>query len=393
MEKLKILLVANGYMTNTLGVLKVHYELKEEYERQGHTVDVLDFSVVYPNGYTPFKKIFEPLYTHQFWKYLKQHAHKYDVIDANVECIPYSKDSFGFSGLLLARSHGMRPVYMLADKIKSYHDELVKEQTNISFKTKLGNLYRSIQKHAGLKEFYDSVKYADIVHCLNQAEFDFLLEYGLPKEKLVIIPNGLLDSLIKNYNAVTISEKRNSLCFIGAWTIRKGIKDFSKIVSAVKMNSKLENVLLLGGSYDEAYTRKDFSTDNQNLLKIYPHFNPPEIPSHIKQCKVGIFPSYLEGFGLAIVEQLACGIPVVAYNIPGPTDILKPLDKTLLIEPGDIGAFATKVNEILKLNVADYTVLSETCKLESKKYLLSDIAKQFINLYNKNLSALQVPSI
>lgn len=389
MEKLRILLVANGYMTNVLGVLKVHYELKEEYERQGHSVDILDFSIIYPNGYTTFKKIFEPLYTYQFWKYLKQHAHKYDVIDANVECIPYSKASFGFKGLLLARSHGMRPVYMLAEKIKSYKDELIKEGSNISFKTKLGNIYRSVQKHTGLKEFYDSVKYADLVHCLNQAEFDFLWEYGLPEEKLVIISNGLLDSLIKKYAEVNIAEKTNSICFIGAWTIRKGIKDFDKIISVIKLNSKIENLLLLGGNYDEAYTRKDFSAKNQSLLKIYPHFKPPEIPSYIKQCKVGIFPSYLEGFGLAIVEQLACGIPVVAYKIPGPTDILKLLDETLLIEPGNTDQFAKKVSELLELNTTDYTLLSERCKSEAKKYLLSNIATQFINLYYKNLSAFQ----
>ncbi|MGI4729322.1 MAG: glycosyltransferase family 4 protein, partial [Janthinobacterium lividum] len=356
---------------------------------QGHSVDILDFSIIYPNGYTPLKKIFEPLYTYQFWKYLKQHAHKYDVIDANVECIPYSKESFGFKGLLLARSHGMRPVYMLAEKIKSYKDELIKEGSNISFKTKLGNLYRSAQKQTGLKEFYSSIKYADIVHCLNHAEYDYLLGYGLSKNKLIIIHNGLLDSSIEKYTQINSSDKINSLCFIGAWTIRKGIKDFDRIISEIKLNSKLESLLLLGGNYDEAYIRKDFSIKNQNVLKIYPSFKPSQIPAYIRQCKVGIFPSYLEGFALALIEQLACGIPVVAYKIPGSTDILSLLDNSLLIEPGNTEQFAKKVSELLELDTTDYTLLSEKCKSEAKKYLLSNIATQFINLYYKNLNVFQ----
>jgi hypothetical protein len=113
MEKLKILIVASGVMTNVLGVLKVHYDLKEAYEEEGHLVDVLDFSVVYPNGFTTFTKIFDKLYTYRFWQYLKIHAHKYDVIDANYECIPYSKESFNFKGVLLVRSHGIKPIYYI----------------------------------------------------------------------------------------------------------------------------------------------------------------------------------------------------------------------------------------------------------------------------------------
>lgn len=386
MEKLKILLVANGVMTNQLGVLKVHYELKEEYERQGHIVDVLDFSVIYPKGLNAFTKIFGQLYTYKFWKYLKSNAYKYDVIDANNECIVYPKETYGFKGVLLVRSHGMRPVYLLAEKIKSYNDELIKERSNVKFKTRIGNIYRSLQKDVGLNEFYASIKYADLVHCLNQAEYDFLLNYGLPKEKLLLIPNGLLDDLIYKYNLVNNKDKRNSLCFIGAWTIRKGVKDFNKIISAIRSKIDVENVFLLGGQYPEEYIKKDFSENNQMILKIYPYFKPPEIPNYIKTCKVGIFPSYLEGFGLAIVEQLACGIPVVAYKIPGPTDILTSLDETLLIEPGDTEAFTKKVNDILGLDKVQYEILSEKCKQESKKYLLSIISKSFLDAYRKGLN-------
>lgn len=386
MEKLKILIVAQGYLTNTLGMYKVHYELKDEYEKQGHSVDILDFHIIYPNGINLFRRIFGEFYTVKFWKYLKKHAHKYDVIDANNECITYPKESFGFNRVLLARSHGMRPVYLLAEKIKTYNDELIKERSNIKFKTRIGNIYRYIQKESGLKEFYASIKYADLVHCLNKAEYDFLLNCGLPSEKLLLIPNGLLDSLIDEYNLVDSNNKDDSLCFIGAWTIRKGIKDFDKIISAIKRKKAINKLYLLGGNYPENYVRKDFSEKNQVSLKIFPHFKPHEIPTYIKSCKVGIFPSYLEGFGLAIVEQLACGIPVVAYKIPGPTDILTNFQESLLIEPGDTKAFAKKVIEILDLNDVQYNELSERCKQESKKYLLSNIANEFIEVYYRQLN-------
>lgn len=381
MEKLKILIVARGTLTNVLGTLKVHYELKEEYERQGHQVDVLDYSIIYPNGINVFTKIFGELDTIKFWRYLKQNAKKYDVIDANSECVVYPKESFGFGGVLLVRSHGIRPVYDDAMKIESYRKELVIENTNVKFKTKIGNIYRYIQKKPGLKEFEASVKYADLVHCLNNQEYEYFLNHGVSIKKLLLIPNALSDNLINSLNKETATNKTNSICFIGSWTIRKGIKDINSILIFIRKHIDIERFFLLGGYYEKDYTKKDFDNTNQNILKIIPNFEPNELPKLIKNCKVGLFPSYVEGFPLAVVEQLACGIPVVAYRVPGPTDILENLDKTLLIEPGDKEGFAYKVIQILKLDDTEFQVLSQRCILESRKYLLSDISHRFLDAY------------
>lgn len=386
MEKLKILIVANGVMTNILGALKVHYELKEEYEKQGHEVDILDYAVIYPKGRNAFTKIFGVLPTVKFWMHLKNIAYKYNVIDANVECIVYPKESFNFKGVLLARSHGMRPVYDLAENIKSFKKMLTDESVNIKFKTRLGNIYRSIQKELGLKEFYASIECADIVHCLNTEEYKYLLDYGVSKDKLVLIPNGLDDNIITAYNKESSNAKANSLSFVGSWTLRKGIKDFNDILSLVRNRVNIKEFYLLGGYTSEERVKKDFEVINHDVLKIVPKFEPEQLFSYLKTCKVGIFPSYVEGFGLAVVEQLACGIPVVAYKVPGPTDILKSLDETLLIEPGDKKAFAEKVIEILQLNDSDFANLSERCKQESKKYLLSDISRQFLDVYRTKLN-------
>lgn len=389
MEKLKILLVANGYMTNVLGVLKVHYELKEEYEKQGHQVDILDFTTIYPNGYTPLKRIFGKLYTYKFWMVLKKIANNYDVIDANIECVVYPKHTFNFNGVLLARSHGMRPVYKLAEKFTRYKQALDVAASQISFKTRIGDLYRSLQKSPGQNEFNESVKHADIVHCLNKAEYEYLINSGLAKKKLLLVPNGISDHRIEELNQSKTDVRSNSLCFIGAWTIRKGSKDIDEILSNTLKLSIIDKLMLIGGQYPKSYITTSFSESNRKFINIHPSFSPENLLELIGFCKVGIFPSYLEGFALAIIEQLACGIPIVAYKIPGSEDALKTLDINLLIEPGDTVAFAKKVNEILSLSKENYTELAEKCKQESRKYLLSNISKQFINAYSAKLMELK----
>ncbi|MGI4022341.1 MAG: glycosyltransferase family 4 protein [Janthinobacterium lividum] len=386
MEKLRILLVTKGVMTNILGVLKVHYDLKEEYEKQGHLVDVLDFSVIYPNGISAFSKIFGEFYTVKFWKYLKKNSHKYDVIDANNECIIYPKESFGFKGVLLARSHGIMPVYAEAENIESYKKALTPEKVKVKLKTRIGNIYRALQKRPGANDFFKSIQFADWVHCLNKKEYQYFLNIGISTDKLLLIPNSLPDNFTELWNKESTKDKKNSLCFIGSWTVRKGIKDFDNIITIIREKVRINNFLLLGGHYNETYIKQDFKTVNQDILQVVSSFKPEELSSYLNVCKVGLFPSYVEGFGLAVIEQLAFGVPVVAYKVPGPTDILESLDSTLLIEPGNHLAFAKKVIEILELSEADYTSLAERCKLESRKYLLSGVSKQFVEAYISKLN-------
>ena len=114
-----------------------------------------------------------------------------------------------------------------------------------------------------------------------------------------------------------------------------------------------------------------------------------ELPQLLNSTKVGMFPSYIEGFGLAIVEQLACGIPVVAYNVPGPKDILSDLDPSLLIEAGNKEKFSEKVIEILNMPDDAYQQLAQQCKLRARDYLMSKIASDFMSLYTDKLKDLR----
>ena len=367
MEKLRILIITQGEWTPKFGAIKVHIEIKEEYERQGHEVDKISWEDLYPKGQSLISKVFGQLYTEHIFTFLKKNAHKYDVIDANFSCVIYPKESFGFKGLLLFRSHGIDPVYKWAEKnIIRYKKALEEDARKITLKTSIGNIYRALQKNAGVREFELSVKYADIVHCLNKAEFEYFKEQGVPDKKLLLLPNGIQDDFIHEMNSKSSGSRKNKLCFVGAWNVRKGIKDMDEIISLVEKVVRLNEIVLLGGQYSEKTIRSFFSEVNLRKLNVIPDFDKAELFGYVKECKVGLFPSYIEGHPLAIIEQLSMGIPVVAYNVPGSADILEKLDPSFLVSPGDIVAFSNKVSEVFNLDIHEYQVLSEKCKIISR---------------------------
>ena len=64
------------------------------------------------------------------------------------------------------------------------------------------------------------------------------------------------------------------------------------------------------------------SSTSRKALSCRPTFEEADLPSLLADCAVALFPSYVEGFGLAVLEQLAAGLPTIAYDVPGPRQIL-----------------------------------------------------------------------
>ena len=57
-----------------------------------------------------------------------------------------------------------------------------------------------------------------------------------------------------------------------------------------------------------------------------------------------IYPTKTEGFGLAILESLACGCPVVTYDVDyGPRELIRSGENGRRVTPGDIDEFASAI--------------------------------------------------
>ncbi|QKK02329.1 MAG: glycosyltransferase family 1 protein [Pseudomonadota bacterium] len=66
----------------------------------------------------------------------------------------------------------------------------------------------------------------------------------------------------------------------------------------------------------------------ERLRRQYPdaHFlgylHGEELVSHVRSADVFVFPSRTDTLGLVILEAMACGVPVAAYPVPGPQDLI-----------------------------------------------------------------------
>jgi glycosyltransferase involved in cell wall biosynthesis len=136
---------------------------------------------------------------------------------------------------------------------------------------------------------------------------------------------------------------------------------------------------------DSNAIRADLGIDVLEGIEFISDYQPNDLPGLLAQCTVGGFPSYVEGFGLAVLEQLAAGIPTVAYDTAGPRDLLAVKLPTLLVPKGDVDAIAKMISRILQSDLSEYEKLSRRCAEAAATFDWQSIAKATLLAYQNAL--------
>lgn len=125
----------------------------------------------------------------------------------------------------------------------------------------------------------------------------------------------------------------------------KPAKDHHTLIRAVK---KLSGVhLLIAGEGPLRNSLERLSMDLKVRERIHFLGHRDDVAQLIKTADVFVQSSHWEGFGLAVVEAMACGVPVIATNIPGVSEIVKDGFSGILVPPRDENALAASISSVL----------------------------------------------
>lgn len=176
---------------------------------------------------------------------------------------------------------------------------------------------------------------------VSNATEEYLLKEGIKQNKIKMIYNG-----IELPNKVTRATPSNTFTvgFVGRLA---PVKNVSLLVGAVSIiKDKDINVLIVGDGSEkeslETQVKKAYLTDTiefmghlENLSGVYGKIDTL------------VCPSERETFGLAPLEAMSYGIPVIASNIDGLTEIVKDEENGLLFESGNVEELAKKIDKLL----------------------------------------------
>ena len=94
-------------------------------------------------------------------------------------------------------------------------------------------------------------------------------------------------------------------------------------------------------------------------------------------------PSLVEGFSLALVEALAAGLPTVATNVGGASEVIQSGQGGILVPPADSAALAAALNHLLSLDEAEVQRQRRAARRAAQPFSTQAMAEKTLRVYSE----------
>jgi glycosyltransferase involved in cell wall biosynthesis len=185
---------------------------------------------------------------------------------------------------------------------------------------------------------------ADRVICLTQKDADEIGRLGCPLEKIRLVPNAVDTELFKPCN----ERESNLVVWVGRFVHEKGVEYLIEAARIVADTVKDVRFLLIGyGPLKGEIIKLVHERGLEKIVRIVGPLSRNEIAEVLGRATVFAFPSLKEGLPLAVLEAMACGVPVVGSDVSGVNDLVEDCVTGLLVPPLDSMPLAKSVLSLL----------------------------------------------
>ena len=216
--------------------------------------------------------------------------------------------------------------------------------------------------------------------------------FGVDARKVAVTPEAPRAVFKRVGNAEATEVRRrfgvsdDFILFVGTIEPRKNlhrlVEAFEQLLSATSLSSQL---VIAGG---EGWLMDNFSAvikqkklDDRICLTGYLH--DEDLRALYSSCRVFVYPSLYEGFGLPPLEAMACGAPVITSRIPSITETVGTAAR--LVDPRDTNELSQAIVEML----TDDGMRRHFCEAGAehvKKFTWEQTAIKTIDVYRASLA-------
>ncbi|MDI3496209.1 MAG: hypothetical protein PWQ35_230 [Patescibacteria group bacterium] len=236
-----------------------------------------------------------------------------------------------------------------------------------------------------IKNFYHRYpeKFREIPFFLDTAKFK-PQEVNLPSQNKIIAKTK---NLIKQVNRLFIKKERFDLIFIGGLDKAhyfKGVPLLLKTLASLETNNwRLK--IIGSGDQEEVYQNLTKSLGIEKQVNFLGKLPELDLIKNLQKADVLVLPSINnnEAFGIVLIEALACGIPVIASNLPGVRQVFTDKKEGLLIKAGDQNDLREKIEFLMNHEDIRIEMGKKARALAESRYSQKNSLKLYENLFNK----------
>jgi glycosyltransferase involved in cell wall biosynthesis len=222
-----------------------------------------------------------------------------------------------------------------------------------------GEAWNSYIEEKGLKQFI-------LRNIFKNVNYLFLEMKFLVKKFKEINPNTYWFPNVRNRPKIDIQRKKFSkrFVFIGHIKKAKGINEIVKVRSLLDSSYTID---IYGTINDIKYTKEYFEKQN---LSYKGSLLPEDVLSTLSTYDVLLLPSWKEGYPGIIIESYSIGIPIIATNLRGISEITDEYKSGILIKPKDVKALKNAIEYFTQENYEEMALYAKA------KFTMFDGEKQ-----------------
>ena len=218
----------------------------------------------------------------------------------------------------------------------------------------------------------------DLIFVVNDSVRNYFIKKGLNPQKVILTSNGIYYNEILNINH---EKKEYEGVFVGQLIQRKGVPDLVKAWKIVVRKHPFAKFCIIGDGPERKKIEEKIKEEGlvENIT-LAGRVEEEEKYKLMKKSKVFIFPSYQEGWGIVIAEAMACGLPVVAYDLPVYREIFD--DYISTVEVGNYRQMAEKIVDTIE-TYQDYEKTAKAARNFVSKYSWKRVAEHELSHIEK----------
>jgi len=188
---------------------------------------------------------------------------------------------------------------------------------------------------------------ADRIVTVSEFSKSEISEYiGVHESKIDVVYNGVDSIYFHEGNGDEIDLPEKYLLYVGGQNARKNISGLLHIFEVLKSEYDIDHELVVVGPNPKFF--HNYPIDEVGDTDIYTtgFLTQDELKFVYTNADVFLFPSLYEGFGMAPLEAMACGTPVVASDRASLPEVLGSAAR--LVDPENPDEFVKVTNEVLE---------------------------------------------
>lgn len=235
-----------------------------------------------------------------------------------------------------------------------------------------------------------AVKKAKAIIVPSQAtKNDLIKEHKIANYKVKVVPHGLDHNRFKpgrkNNPILPFDIKQPYILFTGRIESKKNLVNLVKAYGLLRQEAKIKHQLVLAGKPGFGHDLIEKEIDNlppniKNDVIETGYISDSTYVELLQNADFFVFPSLYEGFGLPILEAMACGVPVIASNSSSIKEVVG--EAGILVDSKKPLSIAASLSKLIRYPKQQEELIKQGL-LHAKEYTWEKAAQETLDILEK----------